>query len=144
VNSYIDLLEKGFIIQRLSGLSNNPRKEISKMDKIYFTDVGIRNAVIEDYSDIDIRKDVGALWENFIFMERQKQLSYKNIHGKSYFWRRYSGAELDIIEQRDGVLHAFEIKWKNRKTSVPSSWLEDYPNSTYQEINRDNFMSFVS
>jgi len=143
INNYINLLEDGFIIQRLSGLSNNPRNEISKMDKIYFTDIGIRNAIIENYSPIDIRNDIGAIWENFIFMERQKYVSYNNIHGKNYFWRRYSGSEIDLIEMRDGMFHAFEIKWNKRKTSAPKSWLLDYPNSTFTEINQDNFTDYV-
>jgi predicted AAA+ superfamily ATPase len=143
VNHYIDLLEKGFVIKRLSGLSNNPRKEISKMDKFYFIDVGIRNAIINNFSDIEIRNDKGALWENFIFMERQKYLSYKGITSQSYFWRRYSGSEIDLVEQRDGIFHAFEFKWKNKKTKVPASWEEDYPNNTYTCVDVDSFKNFV-
>ncbi len=143
VNHYIDLLEKGFVIKRLSGLSNNPRKEISKMDKFYFIDVGIRNAIINNFSDIEIRNDKGALWENFIFMERQKYLSYKGLTSQSYFWRRYSGAEIDLVEQRDGIFHAFEFKWKNKKTKVPASWEEDYPNNTYTCVDVDSFKNFV-
>src|SRR5690606_22976273 len=131
VNHYLDLLEKGFVIKRLSGLSNNPRKEISKMDKFYFIDVGVRNAIISNFSDIELRNDKGALWENFIFMERQKFLSYNNISCNSYFWRRYSGAEIDLIEQRDGLYHAFEIKWNAKKHKVPDSWINTYPNHTF-------------
>jgi uncharacterized protein len=143
VNHYLDLLEKGFVIKRLSGLSNNPRKEISKMDKFYFIDVGVRNAIISNFSDIELRNDKGALWENFIFMERQKFLSYNNISCNSYFWRRYSGAEIDLIEQRDGLYHAFEIKWNAKKHKVPDSWVNTYPNHTFSVINSENFMEFV-
>jgi hypothetical protein len=143
VNNYLDLLENGFIIQRLSGLSNNPRNEISKMDKFYFTDVGIRNAVIENFSDVTLRNDIGALWENFIFIERQKFLSNHGMHGKSYFWRRYSGAEINLIEQRDGLYHAFEIKWQVKNAKIPASFKQDYQDSTFQVINRENFPSFV-
>jgi uncharacterized protein len=145
VNSYINLLEQGFIIQRLSGLSNNPRKEISKMDKFYFYDVGIRNALIQDFRPLTLRNDVGMIWENFVVMERIKYLSYNNIYGKNYFWRRYSGAEIDWVEQRDDQYHAFEIKWnKNaRKTSIPKSWQEDYPNHVFNVLNRDTFFDWA-
>jgi uncharacterized protein len=143
VNHYIDLLEKGFVIQRLSGLSNNSRKEISKMDKFYFVDVGIRNAVINNFNDIELRNDKGAIWENFIFIERQKYLSYNEIVVRNYFWRRYSGAEIDLVEQKDGVFNAFEFKWLNKKTKVPKSWTEDYPNYTYNVVDTENFKDFV-
>lgn len=86
---------------------------------------------------------MGALWENFIFMERQKYLSYNNIHGKFYFWRRYSGAEIDLVEQRDGAYHGFEIKWNTKKAKAPLSWLQDYEQSTFEVINKENFMDFV-
>lgn len=143
VNHYLDLLEQGFIIKRLSGLSNNPRNEISKMDKFYFIDVGVRNAIISNFSDMDLRNDKGAIWENFIFMERQKYLSYNHISCNSYFWRRYSGAEIDLVEQRDGIYHAFEIKWNPKKRKVPDSWVKDYPNHTFDVINSENFVSYV-
>ena len=144
VTAYIDLLEQGFIIQRLSGFSNNPRKEVSKMNKIYFTDVGIRNSLIENFSDIEIRNDIGSLWENFIFMERKKYLNYNSTQGKSYFWRTYSGVELDLIEQRDGKLYGYEIKWGGRKKRPPKKWLEHYENSSYDIINKENFLKFVA
>lgn len=131
------------MIKRLSGLSNNPRKEISKMDKFYFIDVGIRNAIINNFSDIELRNDKGALWECFVFMERQKYLSYKGITSQSYFWRRYSGSEIDLVEQRDGIFHAYEFKWLNKKTKVPAPWLEDYPNHTYTCIDINDFTNFV-
>ena len=144
VNQYITLLEKGFVIQRLSGWSNNSRKEISKMDKIYFTDIGIRNSLISNFNDIDIRQDKGAIWENFLFMERQKHLAYNEISCNSYFWRRYSGAEIDLVEQRDGKLFAYEFKWKNKKSKAPASWLEEYENQEFSVIDSDNFMGFIS
>jgi len=143
INNYIDLLEKGFIIQRLSGLSNNPRNEISKMDKFYFTDIGIRNAVIENFAEVPLRNDLGALWENFIVLERLKFLNYNNIHSKNYFWRRYSGAEIDWVEQRDGRYYAFEIKWGNRKTNVPKSWVLNYPDATFTLVTKSNFTDAV-
>jgi len=143
VNRYIDLLEKGFIIKRLSGLSRNPRKEISKMDKIYFTDIGIRNALINDYNSPSIRSDIGGLWENFVVLERFKYLSYEHVITNNYFWKRYTGAEIDLVEERDGKLRGMEIKWKKKRKSAPPSWKEDYVSSTYQLVNKENYLDIL-
>ncbi len=143
VSHYIDLLQKSFVIFSLSGLSNNPRKEISKMDKYYFVDVGIRNSLINDFNEPDIRADKGGLWENFFIAERIKYLIYNDIPSINYFWRRYSGAEIDWVEQRDGVYHCLEIKWKKLRKSPPKSWVEGYPSHTYQSVNTENFLDFV-
>ncbi len=143
VNDYIDLLEKGFIIKRLSGFSRNLRKEVSKMDKVYFTDLGVRNMLIENFNNLDTRNDVGALWENFLFMERQKKNAYQGIAYTPYFWRTYSGAELDYVEERDGKLLGFEFKWNNKKARVPKTWLATYDTASFDLINQDNFFEFV-
>lgn len=142
VNSYIDLLEKGFIIHRVSAYSKNLRKEVSKKDKIYFTDVGIRNALINNYNSFENRTDVGALWENFLFIERRKKMEYHSIFGQSFFWRLYSGAELDYVEEREGRLFGYEFKWKGRKKNPPKSWLDNY-DSTFEIIDRENYFDFV-
>jgi len=142
VNSYIDLLEKSFVLMRLSGLSKNLRKEISKKDKIYFTDLGIRNTLIENYNSLENRTDVGPLWENFLFMERQKKKSYDPIYANQYFWRTYDGAEIDYVEERDGTFYGFEFKWSGRKRNAPKSWLEAY-GGTWVEVNRENYLEFV-
>lgn len=142
VQSYINLLEKSFIIFRLSGFSRNLRKEISKRDKIYFWDVGIRNTLIDNFSPFSMRNDVGALWENFIIAERMKYLSYNEIFAKSYFWRTYTGAELDYVEEINGRLFAWEIKFKKAKKKAPKAWIENYGNQ-YRCITYDNFGEFV-
>jgi predicted AAA+ superfamily ATPase len=144
VNHYIDILEKGFIIFRLSGYDGNIRKEITKMNKVYFYDLGIRNALIDSFNSLEIRQDTGALWENFILIERMKKNVYADIFNKKYFWRTYSGAEIDYVEVKDGTLHGYEIKWKNNKVKQPKSWLETYSNTTFQVINNENFIDFVS
>ncbi|SHJ10751.1 hypothetical protein SAMN05444280_11135 [Tangfeifania diversioriginum] len=143
VISYIDLLEKVFVIYRLPGFSRNLRKEITKNKKIYFFDTGIRNSVIEDFSLPDKRPDIGALWENFIISERIKRNSYKRAHAKSYFWRTYTGAELDYIEESSGKLSGYEIKWKKKKSKVPRSWLETYENADFEVINSENYQNFI-
>jgi len=141
---YIELLEKAFVVFRLSGFSRNLRKEITKMDKIYFYDLGIRNALIENYNAIDIRNDTGQLWENFIMVERIKQMEYQQIYANQYFWRTHSGAELDYVEEMDGSLSGYEFKWKSGKGRISKTWLETYDNASAQIINKDNFVEFIS
>jgi predicted AAA+ superfamily ATPase len=144
VERYIDLLEKTFIIFRLKGFSRNLRKEVTKMNKIFFYDLGIRNAVIDNFKPLQDRDDVGVLWENFLIIERMKLLSYSRIESAHYFWRTHTGAELDYIEEIGGKLLAYEIKWGKKSPSVSNSWLETYPDSEYKVINRDNFLEFVT
>jgi len=143
VISYIDLLEKVFVIYRLPGFSRNLRKEITKNKKVYFYDTGIRNAVIEDFSLPEKRPDIGALWENFIISERIKRNTYKRAHAKSYFWRTYTGAELDYIEESSGKLSGYEIKWKKKKAKVPKSWAENYKNADFEVTNSENYQDFL-
>ena len=142
VATYINILEKSFIIFRLSGFSRNLRKEISKHDKIYFWDLGIRNTLIDNFSPVNMRNDIGSMWENFIIAERLKYLSYNEIYASSYFWRTYTGAELDYIEEKDGVLYAYEIKYKKPKLKAPKTWVDNYSNN-YKCITIDNFWEFI-
>lgn len=143
VNSYIDILEKGFIIFRLSGFSGHLRKEITKMNKIYFYDLGVRNMLIDNFNALDMRQDVGHLWENFVIVERKKKLSYENNFANTYFWRTYTGVELDYIEETGGQLNGYEIKYKPKKAKPPKSWLDNYKNATFHQLDRDNFLDFV-
>lgn len=143
VDRYIDLLEKSFVIFRLGGFNRNLRKEVSKMDKIYFYDLGIRNAVIDNFKGINKRNDIGQLWENFLMIERKKYLSYKKINASSYYWRTTTGAELDYIEERRGDVQGFEFKYKKNKGKISKSWLENY-GGKYKLINKDNYLKFIS
>ncbi len=143
VTNYIDLLEKSFVIFRLSGFSRNLRKEVVSMDKIYFHDVGIRNSLIENFNPLEFRQDIGPLWENFLLSERRKKIEYQRLFGNTYFWRTHTGAELDYVEERNGQLLGYEFKWKSGKVKAPASWLENYENASFEAINRDNFASFV-
>jgi len=143
VTNYIDLLEKGFILFRLGGFSRNLRKEVTKMNKIYFYDTGIRNALADNFNPLDYRADAGPLWENFLIAERRKKMEYEGRYGSFYFWRTYSGAELDWVEEYNGGLHGYEIKWKPSKRKPPATWLDTYSNATFQQVNRDNFLDFV-
>ncbi len=143
VNHYIDLLEKGFVLFRLSGYSRNLRKEITKMNKIYFLDLGIRNTLIDNFNPLDTRSDKGALWENFLMVERRKKLAYIPSFANIYFWRTYSGAELDYLEESGGHLQGFEFKYKSKKKKAPAKWLENYPEAGFEQIDQDNFLDFV-
>jgi len=140
---YLDLLEKSFVLFRLDGFSRNLRKEVSKMSKYYFYDLGIRNALISNFNDLNTRNDQGQLWENFIFMERIKRNAYKNTHANYYFWRTYDKKEIDLIEERMGELHGYEFRWKKDKGTPPKDWLETYKNATYKIITSKNYSEFV-
>lgn len=143
IETYLNLLEQSFIIFKVRSFSRNLRKEIGKRYKIYFYDLGIRNSLIQNFNPLDIRNDVGALWENFCLAERMKHNNNNRIMANYYFWRTYDGQEIDWIEEREGKLFAFEIKWGNKKPEAPRAWREAYPESEYMIINKDNYLEFV-
>lgn len=140
---YLDFLEKSFVIFRLKGLNRNLRKEVSKMDKIYFYDLGVRNVLIDNLKPLKDRNDAGQLWENFLINERLKVLSYTQNYASIYFWRTYTGAELDYAEEREGKLKGFEFKFGNKKVRPPASWFSTYQNATFSLVNQENYLDFV-
>lgn len=140
---YIDLLEKMFIIKRIRGFSRNLRNEISKKAKYYFLDNGVRNAVISQFNPLALRNDVGALWENFVFMELMKKSGIEDAFDSYYFWRTHTGQEIDIIKESNGVLTAIECKWSKRASSAPSAWRVAYPNASYAVISKENYLDFL-
>jgi len=141
---YIDLLEKSFVVFRLKGLSRNLRKEISKMDKIFFYDLGIRNTLIDNLKPLMDRNDVGQLWENFLIVERMKFMAYKQEYSSIYFWRTHTGAELDLVEEKGGELFGYEIKYSNKIVRCPVTWKKTYKNSKFELINRSNWQEFLT
>lgn len=145
VERYIELLEKCFIIFRLNGLSRNLRNELKKAKKIYFYDNGVRNAVIQQFAPLDMRNDIGALWENFFISERIKFNHYRQHYCNIYFWRTKSQQEIDYIEERDGAYTAFEMKWnpRNTKVTIPSSFLNAYPVAETTIITPDNYLNYL-
>ena len=145
VQRYLDLLEKSFVIYELSGLSRNLRNEISKKKKYYFVDVGVRNAVIEQFQPLDKRNDVGQLWENFLVMERIKKQTYLPIYAHNYFWRTWEGKEIDFIEEKDGAFFAYEFKWSTKKKpKAPELFLDTYQTARFQVVTPDNYFEFIS
>lgn len=145
VGRYLDIFEKAFIIKRIGGFSRNLRKEIVTKAKYYFLDNGIRNAIISQFNPLDSRNDIGMLWENFVVNERIKKCAYQNISGTTYFWRTYDGQEIDIVEEREGKLFGYEIKWAEQpKAKIPKDWLKTYKNAEFTVIARDNYLKFIT
>lgn len=144
VSSYIDLMEKSFVLFRLGGFSRNLHKELTKMDKLYFCDLGIRNALINNFNPLSSRNDQGQLWENFLIIERQKRNSYRQAVLNPYYWRTYSGPEIDLIEEKGGELSAYEVKFGTKISKEPLSWRKAYPTASFSVINRENYLSFIT
>lgn len=143
VEKYIDILEKAYIIFQLPALSRNVRNEIKKGRKIYFYDNGIRNAVIGNFSSIDNRTDVGALWENFLISERKKIVINQGIDINRYFWRTTQQQEIDYIEEINEKLFAYEFKWSKNKNKFPATFLNAYPKTHTTIISRENYTDFL-
>lgn len=144
VENYIGLLEKCSIVFRLNSFSRNMRNEIKKGKKVYFYDNGIRNAVINNFSPLEARNDIGALWENLMVVERLKWNAYSENFASLYFWRTQSQQEIDLIEEKDGNLSAFEFKYNaNKKATLPDSFKRHYADVPFTLVNRDNFQNFV-
>ena len=144
VESYIDLLEKCFVVFRLPAYSSNLRSEIKRGRKIYFYDNGIRNALLSNFAPLDLRDDVGMLWENMMVSERIKRNSYSRSYAQMYFWRTQQQQEVDLIEEQDGRLTAFEFKWNTKKKAkLPKTFIDNYPNTDFKVISPDNYVEFV-
>jgi len=143
ISNYIQILEQAFIVFRLNPFSRNLRNELKKRRKIYFFDTGIRNALINNLNPLNLRQDVGALWENFIISERIK---YNCNHGQDpniYFWKNRAGREIDYLEEAGGRLCAYEFKWNKDKYRFPKIFIKTYPDSALKLISKNNFQEFV-
>lgn len=144
VEKYIDLLEKCFVVRRLGALSRNLRNELKKSKKIYFYDTGIRNAIIKNFAEPGLRTDMGALWENFFIMERIKRNAYLGISPNYYFWCTTSQQEIDFIEEIDGKMNLFELKWNPRTSSkFPESFLRSYSVRMSAVVNPENYIDYL-
>ncbi len=144
IERYIDLLEKAFVVFRLTSLNRNLRNEIKKGRKIYFWDNGIRNAIIKNFNQLAQRQDTGALWENFIVGERQKMNHYIGAYVNRYFWRTHAQQEVDYIEEHSGQLSAWEFKWNSKaKGKIPKTFLEAYPGTRTAVITPENMEDFI-
>jgi uncharacterized protein len=143
VERYLDLLTKVFVLYRLNGFSRNLRKEIVKNSKWYFYDNGIRNGIIANFSQPGFRDDIGLLWENYMMSERIKHQHYSGMIVNNYFWRTYDQQEIDLVEEREGNLFAFEFKWNDDKVKIPAAWKNAYPGSEFKVITRHNYSDWL-
>jgi predicted AAA+ superfamily ATPase len=144
VEKYIDILEKNFIVFSLNAFSRNQDNELKKGRKVYFWDNGLRNRIIKNFNPIELRDDIGALWENFIVSERKKKLSYENQFKDTYFWRNTQQAEIDYLEVKNTEIEAFEIKYNpNQKVLFTKSFTEKYHPKTTQVIHKENFWDYL-
>lgn len=143
VARYLDLFEKSFVIFNIRGFSRNRRKEITSKSKYYFLDNGIRNAVIANFNPLEIRDDIGKLWENFLVTERLKKQSYAQIYSNNYFWRTWDQKEIDWVEERDGKLFGYEFTWKSKSRKSSKAWKENYPDALFEIIDNQNYLQFV-
>lgn len=144
VARYLDLMEQAFILYNLRGYSKNLRKEITKKSKYYFYDNGIRNSIIQNFNSLDLRNDIGQLWENFLISERLKKQQYHGVFANNYMWRTWDQKEIDFIEEREGKLFAYEFKWSGKKSKPPKDFVEAYPESEFLEVNKDNYLDFIT
>lgn len=144
VEKYLDICEKAFIIFKLPGLNRNLRNEIKNGKKYYFYDNGIRNVLLNNFNGLELRQDIGALWENYLLAERMKINEYTKNNVKNYFWRTKDQAEIDYIEDKNGSLAAFEIKWKPQKVKFPKSFLANYPSNECKKIDYNDYDWFLN
>ncbi|MBR6174957.1 MAG: ATP-binding protein [Bacteroidales bacterium] len=144
VESYIDLLEKCYVVFRLQAYNRNVRTEIKRGRKIYFYDNGIRNALLSNFAPLELRNDVGVLWENLMVSERVKRNAYRQNYAQLYFWRTTQQQEIDLIEEQDGRLKAFEFKWGRKMPKLPKPFADAYPGTDFTVISPDNYSDFIS
>lgn len=138
--SYLDILEQGFVLFRLTSYSRNLRQEINRSRKIYFYDTGVRNVLINNLNPLSLRNDTGSLWENFVVSEYKKDQYWMTTTNPLYFWRTYQQQEIDLVTDQGGKLSAVEIKWKKKPGRPPKNWMEAYPDSSWDSITRDNYL----
>jgi predicted AAA+ superfamily ATPase len=144
IERYITILEQSYIIFRLGSFSRNLRNELKFSKKIYFWDMGIRNAIIGNFSLVETRSDIGAMWENFAIAERMKQINYRHPFAQSYFWRTKQQTEIDYIEEQDGSLQAFEFKWNEHKSPrCPLSFSKAYPDASFSVVTPFNIDDYL-
>ncbi len=144
IESYVTMLEQAFVVYKLPAYHTNHRTELKKTKKIYFNDLGIRNALINDFRPIEIRQDAGVLFENFMLNELRKQNEYKHIKANFYFWRNIDQREIDLVVEKNNRLETFEIKWNPlKKAKLTKSFTNIYGETQFNVVNRDNFFDVI-
>ncbi|MDD4224010.1 MAG: ATP-binding protein [Candidatus Cloacimonetes bacterium] len=143
VQRYLHLLEQAFIIFRLYNFSSNQRNEIRKARKVYFWDNGVRNSLIDDFRPVELREDIGKLWENFLVSERLKYLGNNKIHRSSHFWRNVNQSEIDYLEFHSGRIEAYELKWNPKRRIAAAAFSNAYPEAAVSRVDRENYREFT-
>ena len=143
VEKYLDLLSKVFVVYKLGAFSRNMRKEVSKAGKWYFYDNGIRNAIIGNFKDANSRMDMGKLWENFFITEKLKDNQNHLLHCQFHFWRTYDQQEIDLIEEKNEVINAYEMKWGKKLPKAPAGFMKTYTGADFNVVNPDNYLEFL-
>lgn len=144
IDKYLDLLSKVFIIHKVTGFSRNLDNEITKKNKWYFYDNGIRNALINNFNSLSLRDDKGKLWENYLISERLKKQEYQRLHHSNFFWRTHTKQEIDWVEEKDGNLSGYEFKWTSKKQlKPPALWSKAYPEAEFHVIHPKEYLDFI-
>jgi predicted AAA+ superfamily ATPase len=144
VERYLDMLSKVFVVYRISGFNKNLRKEIVKNNRWYFYDNGVRNALIQNFNKLELRADVGELWENYLAAERIKFQNYTQLHCTNYFWRTYDQQELDWIETEGETIRSYEFKYNlNKSPKAPKGWSNAYPEASFEVIHSGNYLEWI-
>jgi uncharacterized protein len=144
VERYLDMLSKVFVVYRISGFNRNLRKEIVKNNRWYFYDNGIRNALIQNFNKLDLRADVGELWENYLAAERIKFQNYTQLHCTNYFWRTYDQQELDWVETEGDTIRSYAFKYNlNKSPKAPIGWKNAYPEASFEVIHSGNYLEWI-
>ena len=144
VRRYLELLEKTFVIFSVMGFSRNLRKEYTKTPRYYFWDNGVRNVIISNFNPPHLRDDAGQLWENYCVSERRKRNAYRNTTANYYYWRTYDQKEIDAVEEREGKLFGFEMKWGKLRPKNPKDFLKTYKNAQFNVVNQENYLDFIT
>jgi len=142
VEKYIDLLERSFVIFRLSAFSSNQRKEIVKSTKIYFWDTGVRNALLKDFNYSALRSDIGLLWENWVVAEFAKKNLLEGQPNNLYFWRTRNGSEVDLVIKGSNTFKAYEIKWSKTRAASGKAFKNLYK-IPVEVISKENFVNYI-
>ena len=144
VERYLDMLSKVFVVYRITGFNRNLRKEIVKNNRWYFYDNGVRNALIQNFNKLDLRADVGELWENYLAAERIKFQNYTQLHCTNYFWRTYDQQELDWVETEGDTIRSYEFKYNlNKSPKAPIGWKNAYPEASFEVIHSGNYLEWI-
>jgi uncharacterized protein len=143
IERYITLLEMAFVVYRLPALTGSTKGNLSnRKRKVYFYDLGIRNALIQSLQPLDLRADTDALWENFCMNERMKYWQAKDERIQKYYWRALSN-ELDLIEAQHGTYGAYDFSYIDKKLTTPKYFSDTYPDTDAQLIHADNLLQWL-